>query len=165
MKSLSVIVIASLSILMTILSITPISCNKDKCKTTTCANGGVCNGGSCTCASGYEGTNCETISRAKFLGNWSQSESSSVTSPGQFSVSAQAATGITNLIIKNFNNSFTQYVSAYVSNKDSLIIPIQGLQGKIVEGYCYFANSNNIIVHYDITDSVTKLVTTINTKW
>jgi hypothetical protein len=46
-----------------------VSCNQDKCKDVVCNNGGTCNetDGSCNCAVGYEGENCETLSRAKFL--------------------------------------------------------------------------------------------------
>lgn len=46
-----------------------VSCNGDKCKDVMCSNGGTCNesDGSCNCAVGYEGENCETLSRAKFL--------------------------------------------------------------------------------------------------
>jgi hypothetical protein len=44
------------------------SCNKDECKDVVCQNGGTCSEGKCTCPTGYDGTNCETKSRDKFVG-------------------------------------------------------------------------------------------------
>ena len=42
----------------------------DKCKDITCNNGGTCNDGKCSCAPGFEGNNCSTASRDKFIGTW-----------------------------------------------------------------------------------------------
>ncbi|GAA4465592.1 hypothetical protein GCM10023093_18080 [Nemorincola caseinilytica] len=50
------------------------SCNSDPCKDVVCQNGGTCNEGNCTCATGYEGTNCETASRAKFIKTWTATD-------------------------------------------------------------------------------------------
>ncbi len=50
------------------------SCNKDECKDVVCQNGGTCAEGVCTCATGYEGTNCETKSRDKFVGTYAGTE-------------------------------------------------------------------------------------------
>jgi hypothetical protein len=43
----------------------------DPCKDVTCLNGGVCDEGDCICATGYEGTDCGTEMRTKFLGSYS----------------------------------------------------------------------------------------------
>jgi len=50
------------------------ACNKDECKDVVCQNGGTCSGGTCTCPTGYEGTNCETKSRDKFVGTYNGTE-------------------------------------------------------------------------------------------
>jgi len=42
----------------------------DPCKDVTCLNGGVCDEGDCICATGYEGTDCATESRTKFIGSY-----------------------------------------------------------------------------------------------
>lgn len=51
------------------------SCTTDACKDVVCQNAGVCDEGTCACAVGYEGTNCQTLVRAKYLGNFNVSES------------------------------------------------------------------------------------------
>jgi hypothetical protein len=43
------------------------SCKTDPCKDVVCQNGGTCVDGTCSCLTGYEGTNCETELRSKFL--------------------------------------------------------------------------------------------------
>ncbi len=50
------------------------SCSKDECKDVVCQNGGTCAEGKCTCTTGYEGTNCETKSRDKFVGTYTGTE-------------------------------------------------------------------------------------------
>jgi hypothetical protein len=46
-----------------------VSCNEDLCKDKVCANGGICDAatGNCACATGWEGVDCKTASRNKFL--------------------------------------------------------------------------------------------------
>ena len=46
------------------------SCIKDNCGNVLCYNMGVCVDGQCACASGYEGTKCDTGWFEKFAGNW-----------------------------------------------------------------------------------------------
>jgi hypothetical protein len=43
-------------------------CKKDPCKDATCLNGAACDDGNCLCTAGFEGTDCGTEQRAKFLG-------------------------------------------------------------------------------------------------
>lgn len=46
------------------------SCTVDSCQTLLCRNGGTCADGFCRCPSGYEGTQCETLSAVKFYGRY-----------------------------------------------------------------------------------------------
>src|SRR5579872_6337774 len=118
------IIIPALITIAAFFSFAYVSCNRDKCKTIVCANGGVCNQGACICPSGYQGTNCETVSRLKFLGNWQVFEKGSITNAAQYGISIEPSDNITNVVIKNMFNYFQVPISGYVSN-DTLYIPNQ----------------------------------------
>ncbi len=137
------------------------ACNGDKCKTVVCAYDGVCNNGTCTCKSGYEGTNCETLTRDKFTGNWSVFEKGSTTLASQYVVSIQPTGTIpTNVVINNFYNFFTSPVNAYVVG-DSLYIPNQQLQGKVIFGVGAISSNTTygeygtLTVSYEVIDTAT----------
>lgn len=86
------------------------SCSKDECKDVVCQNGGTCNetDGSCTCATGYEGTNCETESRKKFIKTWAalDKETASGTTLPTYSSAVIAGTGVTEIRISKFSDAF-----------------------------------------------------------
>ena len=73
-------IIAALLVLFSVITVAYMSCSKatngPMCTGTTCTNGGVCSINDtthkpmCTCPTGYEGTNCSTVSVNKFLGGW-----------------------------------------------------------------------------------------------
>lgn len=96
---------------------------KDECKDVVCQNGGTCEEGICLCATGYEGTNCETEIRAKFLGSYTVSESCQ---SGNYSFSlsiTSSSAGVSNIIINNFYDIGIN-VSATI-NGNSVTIPNQ----------------------------------------
>jgi hypothetical protein len=156
------ILITSLAAVSTVLSIGYVSCNRDKCKTIVCANTGVCDGGKCICPSGYEGSNCETISRNKFLGNWRVFEKGSTSNAAQYGISIQASGKVTDVVIRNFNNFFETPVKGYV-NGDTLTIPNQEMEGKVVfgNGYIYSTNTYTqfgaISMTYEVIDTITNI--------
>lgn len=55
------------------------SCKENLCKGTSCQNGGTCDAGVCTCATDFEGPNCDIWSGKKFLGTYIGSYSCSTT--------------------------------------------------------------------------------------
>ena len=84
---------------------------------------GTCDEGTCLCATGYEGTNCETEIRAKFLGSYNVSESCQ-SGNYTFSMSVtSSSTGVSNIIINNFYGIGIS-VSATI-NGNSVTIPNQ----------------------------------------
>lgn len=84
------------------------SCNPDPCKDVVCNNGGTCNEGNCVCATGYEGTKCETASRDKFVKTWSASdkEATTTTTVPTYTSAIIGGTGITEIKISKFSDAF-----------------------------------------------------------
>jgi hypothetical protein len=162
LKSIVLSVFATISILGSFMYV---SCNRDKCKTIVCANDGVCNQGACICPSGYGGTNCETVLRNKFLGNWQVFEKGSVTNAAQYAISITEGPNITDLRIQNFYNYFTVNVDAYVGgvNGDTLYIPNQQLQGKVIFGVgniyttTTYGAFGSITMCYEVIDTATNI--------
>ena len=83
------------------------SCNKDECKDVTCLNGGTCSGGNCVCTTGYEGINCETAMRTKFIDSWTASdmEVGGAAIPTYTGI-ITGGTAITDVRIANFSDDF-----------------------------------------------------------
>lgn len=139
------------------------SCNPDKCKAIACAYGGTCNEGSCKCLPGYEGTNCETITRKKFIGLWAVKEKGSITPLRQYPLSIEGDSAVTGLLIKNLYNFFNgQKVRATILG-DTIIIPNQQLMDKVVFGKGYIHSTgtginNSITIRYEVIDANTQLV-------
>ena len=160
---LRAIFISALVTISAFVSIAYVSCNRDKCKTLVCGNGGVCNLGECICPSGYEGIQCETVSRNKFLGNWNVFEKGSLTNAAQYPIAIKPAELVTDVIIKNFYNYFRTDVRGYVVG-DSLFIPNQQFEGHLIfgGGYIYTTNTYGqfaaINMYYEVIDTMTQMV-------
>ena len=137
------------------------SCNTDQCKDVVCENGGVCSDidGSCDCAAGYEGANCETLSRAKFINTagWAADETGS--SSGQSTFSVEIVANSTNeqaVYVKNVWNTFVNDVNATIDG-NTITIPRQEPDNDdyFVEGSGTINTSvtpNVITVSYKVTD-------------
>lgn len=159
---LKTIVLATLSTVVVFTGLTYTSCNPDKCKAITCAYGGVCNDGDCTCATGYEGSQCEKITRNKFVATWKVSEKGSLTNSQLYTLDIAAGAAINEVVITNFNNTIPHAykVQATVS-QDTLYIPRQRLYGRVIEGRGYlvpdvaFEEYGSMTVQYYVTDTAT----------
>jgi hypothetical protein len=154
------ILTAALLSLTAFVSVAYLSCNRDKCKTIVCSNGGVCNGGSCTCVLGYEGPDCSTRSRDKFIGIWNVTEKGSASTVKQYQTTIDSGVNITDIIIKNCYNYFTVNVNASVSGDTMFIYP-QNYQGKYIDGIgvvtsnATYGQFDFMYVTYEVIDSVT----------
>lgn len=81
------------------------SCNKDACKSVVCNNGGTCVNGTCSCATGYEGTNCDTKSTTKFIGSWGVTETCGTATSTPYTVTiTQDPSAANKVIVTNLGN-------------------------------------------------------------
>jgi hypothetical protein len=82
------------------------SCKKTKlaCDGVTCQNGGVCINGACSCATGYEGSDCSTFKRDKFIATYNGNVEFNANSKYNLvskSMSIAAGTGFNQITISN----------------------------------------------------------------
>ncbi len=129
-----------------------------------CANGGVCIGKVCTCSIGYEGSDCTTLSATKFLGSWNVTEKGTNSDTSKYGLAIQSIPGSANkVLIRNFYNFFTLDVSGTIV-ADTLYIPVQQLDGKIVIGTGYISvgsssqTDGQVSVRYEVIDTATQTI-------
>jgi len=171
MKNLKSILFASLLSIGTFAAVLVSSCNPDKCADIICVNGGSCADGNCSCPSGYEGTLCETETRAKFKKLWAANDNDNSAPSNNYLYSCLIAdgSGPYGLLIQNtfagdfFINNITAIASANVIN-----IPQQepDLDGYKVAGTGNFSSTTNKISwNYSITETSTGDVITYTGTW
>lgn len=157
------IVMSALGAITAFSAVTYSSCNNDKCKAIACAYDGVCKDGACVCKSGYEGAQCETITRDKYIGVWTVFETGTVTTSNQYNLTFKYGVGPTDMLITNFYNHISSSVSARVKG-DSLFIPQQVVENYEIKGSgvldreAFYAKHGVLTVRYTIKDLNSGLV-------
>lgn len=139
--------------------------NDNACQAIACAHGGNCTNGKCICPSGYEGNNCEITTRVRYLGGWKVDEKGTTTPQRAYQVAIETSNiDASHVTLKNFYNYFKSPISAYVI-KDTIFIPNQQLEGKVVFGKGYIHTTaggtkdyDAITLSYEVIDSATQLV-------
>lgn len=125
MKIRNVFAIAGFAFLLMI-SFT--GCDTDPCKDVICENDGTCVDGDCVCQAGYEGTDCSTESRTKFLGSYDVDETCDG-NPDNFQCDiSKSTTDVIRVIFSNFFNLESLQVSSDVYgevNGTDITIPTQ----------------------------------------
>jgi hypothetical protein len=160
MKSIRNIAFTALLTLGAFSAITYTSCNKDECKDVVCQNGGSCLEGTCSCATGYEGTNCETASSSKLVGVYSAKEDCSPGDTWSSSVS-QSTTDKTKIVITNFGDSGGN-ISGQVS-KGTITLDAVTVSGVTVTG-TGTVNGSVLTITYSGTGASTFTCTMTMTK-
>jgi hypothetical protein len=154
---LKLVMLSALGAMAAFSAVTISSCKEDKCKAIVCAYGGVCSDGQCLCQSGYEGAQCATITRQRYLGVWHITEDGTYSNATQYSVAVEAGANITELRIKNFRNSFVDDVQAFVKG-DTITIPNQVVNNKTVRGFGYIVDdkyygaNGKMVIRYLVRD-------------
>lgn len=159
------------------------SCKEDDpCEEVTCLNDGTCDDGNCiceefyygatcgvrcvngdygdTCAcnSGYEGTECDTEMRAKFLGTYSVYETC-LTSTQDYNYTGtitEGEDGLLSIAINNFRDDDTYApVVAQLTNRTEFVIEAQKPKGtQEVTGSGYFVPTmDTIVIEYELQAS------------
>jgi hypothetical protein len=111
MKSIKQIALTVLLTIGAFSAITYTACNKDACSGVTCQNGGTCSGGTCTCQTGYTGTNCQTLVRESFVGNYTGTDQCT---SGTYSINlsiADAASNNLQVLITNIGGFGTSIIA------------------------------------------------------
>jgi len=99
------------------------SCEKNVCDNVTCFNGGSCNAGTCRCPVGYEGSQCQTLSVARFVGTyWGTRQCIDNNSP-------------TGTPVTGPNVIDSAWITADVENINFVYVSIKSLQPKLLHGY------------------------------
>lgn len=159
---LKTIAFSALFAIAAFVSVTYSSCNSDKCKAIVCAYGGVCKDGACICAAGYEGTQCEIVSRDKYKGVWNVFEKGTYTTTTQYQVSVENGADMTRMVIYGFYNNINNGVNIRI-NGDEVTIPIQVVEGNGGVKYeiqgtgtlkyeAYYAKHGEMTMRYTIKD-------------
>lgn len=155
MKSIRNIAFSALLAVGAFTMVTYTACTKDECEDVVCNNGGACVSGTCNCATGYEGTNCDTKSRDKFIGTWSGSDKCNL---GTYDVTLTIASSSSevNALITNpggFGNSVT--ITGVISSANELTFTKQsaGGNGRLINGKMTI-NGNALTFDYTVTDAL-----------
>lgn len=128
------------------------ACNPDACKDVVCQNGGTCTDGECTCPVGYEGTNCQTLSRDKFIGVFTGSETCTI-GTDNYSITCSANSDNTKFNIQNlYNQSLTAIAAA---NGNAFTIPSQTVGSGVTAVGSGTITGNTMTVTYTVNDGVT----------
>ena len=132
MKNFKITNVLTMVAMVFTLMVTQNSCT-DPCKDVTCLNAGTCNEGTCECATGYEGDDCGTAVRAKFLGSYSFTETCSPSGADSYTVIVtESSSVITDIKIGNiYNKGLT--VTASISGT-TLTIPSQSFGTATISG-------------------------------
>lgn len=143
------IIYTSLTTLLIFVGISFNACKPDKCKQVSCAYSGTCKEGVCLCQVGYEGEQCETITRDKFKGIWNVDEDGTLSSVAQYTLSMENGDKVNEVVIKNLQNYLDDVKVYGVTYLDTLTVPLQVLtNGYTVEGWGFIVDTNPLNQHY-----------------
>jgi hypothetical protein len=128
MKSTRSILLTVFLTLTVISAVSYMACNKNHCSSVVCLNLGVCNGGTCVCPTGYEGYNCGTLSRDKFIFTYNGGDTCDTAGYNQYPIHLLAVLSDSlELNMKNFLNNPYDSATCFIESTDSF----------------YFIGSNN----------------------
>jgi len=132
------------------------SCTPDPCKDVTCLNGGTCTTGTCTCVAGYEGTDCSTEMRTKFIGTYNLGGNYScngASGTGPISGSATIATSSTAVTKMLLTIGLPQAITSTVTSSTALTIDNRQI---VDQGVTYSYTGSGSINGINLTLNITE---------
>lgn len=133
---------------------------KDVCKDIDCQNGGACSEvdgeGVCTCATGYEGTNCETAINQKFVSTYTVTDSIHGAGSSTSTLDVLASTSNpSRFTMENFGGFQTSIPGDIGADGLEFTVPSTDIGGGYTISGTGMMASNNISFHldYQITSS------------
>ena len=140
------------------------SCKKDPCKDVVCNNGGTCVDGNCSCTTGYEGADCSTEMRTKFIVSGSFTEaghtdsswnSSSHNFNNTYNVTITKGSDVSSILIGNLGNyncsSGSYNVTGTMSSSTTFTIASQVVCGTTFSGSGTVTSSGKVTISYVAT--------------
>lgn len=140
------------------------SCERRNCNNVVCPLGQTCVNGICLCQNGYEGTDCQTLSSDKYVGNYIVYEScpnSNTGNPfGQYNTYIGPDPNYPNqIIIYNLLNQGSAYANIYTDGSNqgnTLIVRTQNLGSITIYGEGnYNPSTRQIVITFEYTFNFT----------
>jgi len=155
MKKVSVFGVSLLSVIAVCTVMFFHSCTTDACKDVVCLNSGTCIDGTCDCATGYEGSDCGTLSTDKFTDTWTVNEDCSSSAPASYIVSISNGAAVNQVTITNVWDAFSNSVVATVEGSTITIATQEpDSDGFTVSGSgTISSDGNTITMNYTVTDT------------
>ncbi len=151
MKKISILGSSLLSMIALVIVMFFHSCTDDPCKDVVCTNGN-CLDGTCACETGFEGADCSTETRTKFIGTYTVTEDCSLSASTSYVVSIIPGTNTSEVLISNVWDAFVAPVTATVNgNTISIATQEPDADGFTVQGSGTI-NGNIITMNYTVTD-------------
>ena len=151
MKSIRNIAFSALLAVGAFTMVTYTACTKDECEDVVCNNGGACVSGTCNCATGYEGTNCDTKARDKFVGTFNGNETCTVGSD-EYAVTITAHSEDLKI---NLANIYNQSFSAVCTLTSNTAFSFSSTQSGTTFSGTGTLSGNTLTLEYTIADAIT----------
>lgn len=130
------------------------NCKSDPCESTVCKNGGNCNDGTCECAFGYEGNNCETEKRQKFIGKY---KGVFTVDGSNFNSTIEIKSVNNNVVKMEISEDGTKFCDVELIDSKKFNVPVQVI---LLDGDTYTVTSGNgslsdpqLLFNFTLTES------------
>ena len=139
------------------------SCTQDSCTNVNCLNGGSCGHGVCRCPTGYEGTQCQTLSVSRYIGSYAGFtscnntqqviDSAFITADGEGkNTLAITINSITPKVLHGYIDNNQSAYSIIITNNDSFSSDPNTVFYERI--YTVTLQSDNKLTIYDYSDSI-----------